>query len=430
MEQEHQASRSVVSRKISAIAPLFLLASTAGAAAQTMTVLHNFTLFDDGGLPHNGMMVDSHGVFYGVTQYGGDRGCDLGGVAGCGVLYQLKRAGSGWILSTLHEFHDGAFPTTPGVPTVGPNGTVYGGTWQGGANSAGLIYNATPLPRVPPTPEAPWNYKPIFQFTGGNDGGYPSRYAPLRFDAAGNFYGSADGGGLFGAGVVFEMTPTGSGWTENVLYNFTGSSDGAAPEGVVFDSQGNMYGVGQTGGNTQQCGGYGCGTVFELSHSGSGWTETTLHTFQEGVDGGWSGPLIRDSAGNLYGITTRWGPQSGGTVWELTPSSGGWTFTVLYSFPVTTAGDYGPYALALDPAGNLYGITNWGGANNTGFLFKLAPSNGSWSYTDLWDFTARGGTGAGCYPQGTPLLDAQGNIYDAAEECGEFDDGTIWMFTP
>ena len=410
---------------LSLLATLFFL--SAMAQAQTMTILHSFTLMDDGGIPQNGITFDQHGAIYGVTQYGGDRGCDLGGVPGCGVLYRLKHMGSGWIVSTLHEFHDGAFPITPGVPTVGPNGTVFGVTWRGGINGQGLIYNATPLPRVPPSGVAFWNYNTIYRFTDGSDGGYPSPYAPLRFDAAGNFYGSAGGQG---GGVIYKMTPAGSGWLESVLYNFNGTTEGSGPEGPVFDSQGNMYGVNKIGGNSQQCGNYGCGTIFQLTNSGSGWTETTLFTFREGVDGGWPGPLIRDAAGNLYGITTKYGPQGGGTVWELSPSGGGWTFNLLYSFPLTTVGDYGPYALAMDPAGNLYGVSNWGGANNTGFLFKLAPSNGSWIYTDLWDFTERGGTGAGCYPQGAPLLDAQGNLYGAAEECGEFNDGTVWMFTP
>lgn len=396
--------------------------------AQTLTVLHNFTGGGDGSEPQTGMSVDRHGVFYGVTQYGGDENCDLGGVPGCGVLFQLKSAGSGWVLTPLHNFHDGAFPVAPGVPVVGPNGTVYGVTFQGGLYSAGLIYNARPLPTAPISDITFWNYTPIYQFIGKNDGGAPARHSPLLFDAAGNFYGTTAGGGPENAGVIYQMTPSGNGWTQSVLYAFTGGSDGGVPENIVFDGEGNMYGAAHDRGN-QGCNS-GCGTIFKLTPSGSGWTITTLHTFQQGVDGGWPGPLIRDQAGNLYGLTLSWGPLSGGTVWELSPASGGWTFSVLHSFPSDTVGDYGPYALALDTNGNLYGVTNWGGANNTGFLFKLSPANGGWTYTDLYDFAVRGGQGAGCYPQGTPLLDAEGNIYDTAEQCGAYGWGTIWEFTP
>jgi hypothetical protein len=359
--------------------------------AQTLTVLHNFTGGSDGDQPQTGMSRDEHGVFYGTTQYGGYQNCDNGGVQGCGVLFKFKNTGSGWLLTLLHDFREGDFPVSPGVPAVAPNGTLYGVTFQGGA--AGLIYNASPLATVPPAGVSSWNYNPIYEFSGGNDGGSPARHSPVRFDAAGNFYGTA-GGGFYSSGVIYEMTPSGNGWTETVLYAFTGGGDGGEPENTVFDGEGNMYGTAHDGGN-QQCNNDGCGTIFKLTPSASGWTETTLHTFQQGVDGGWPGPLIRDQAGNLYGLTYYYGPDTGGTVWELSPSNGGWAFTVLHSFPTYTVGDYGPYAPVIDPAGNLYGITNWGGANNTGFHFKLTPANGGWTYTDLYDFAVRGGQGGG-----------------------------------
>jgi hypothetical protein len=80
--------------------------------------------------------------------------------------------------------------------------------------------------------------------------------------------------------------------------------------------------------------------------------------FQQGVDGGWPGAIIRDAAGNLYGMAANNGPDNGGTVWELSPSDGGWTFSVLYSFPTQIIDNFGPYAPTLDSAGNLYGITS------------------------------------------------------------------------
>lgn len=84
---------------------------------------------------------------------------------------------------------------------------------------------------------------------------------------------------------------------------------------------------------------HGCGTVFELTPSGSGWTESALHIFTDGADGGYPTGLVFDRAGNLYG-TASTGPyvQPGefgnGTIFELTPGQGGgWTFAVPYTFP-------------------------------------------------------------------------------------------------
>jgi len=102
---------------------------------------------------------------------------------------------------------------------------------------------------------------------------------------------------------------------------------------------------------------------------------------------------------------------------------------MLYAFPTATVGDFGPYAPTLDASGNLYGVT-WGGADNYGFLFKLTPANGGWTYTDLHDFGSAAGQTDGCYPQGEPLLDADGNVYGTAEACGGYGSGTIWKFTP
>ncbi len=224
----------------------------------------------------------------------------------------------------------------------------------------------------------------------------PTRLAPLLFDSSGNVYGAATYGGSTNSGVVYELTPASGVSTEMVLYGFTGGEDGSHLRGITFDGQGNIYGVAAYGGGNQDCG-YGCGTLYKLTHSQSGWAETTLHTFRQGVDGGWPGPLIRDKAGNPYGITESYGPNNnGGTVWELSPSGSGWTFQVLHALPTATVNDFGPYPLTMDSSGNLYGIVNWGGANNEGLLFKLTPANGRWKYTDLHDFGQDG-----CYPQGS-----------------------------
>ena len=185
------------------------------------------------------------------------------------------------------------------------------------------------------------------------------------------------------SGVIYELTPSGSGWTETVLYT-PGNGAPYPWSGVVFDQFGNLYGVLYWGGS------YTLGAVYQLSPSGSGWAEQTLHDFTGASDGWGPSGVITDAAGNLYGATLSFdnGP---GTVFELTPASGGGSsFSTIYNFPA--GGAAGPWTnLVMDSAGNLYGTTYGDGANNVGSVFKLTPSNGGWTYTSLHDFTGSDG---------------------------------------
>jgi uncharacterized repeat protein (TIGR03803 family) len=265
----------------------------------------------------------------------------------------------------------------------------------------------------------------LHRFTGGSDGAYPFS-GDLVFDKAGNLYGTASAGGLgcqYACGTVFELSPSMGSWTETTIYSFTGGNDGEYPAGgVIFDKAGNLYGTTQEGGST------GGGTVFELTPSGSGWTETTLSTF--GSDGYHpQGGLIFDSSGNLYGTTVFGGPGGGGVVYELTPSNGSWVATVLYGL----TGYEGPMdSLAMDAGGNLYGTSSLTGFYGKGQVFKLAPSNGGWVFSDLHSFT---GGGDGEFPIGNVVLDAGGNIYGTTFLGGLESDctggcGVVFKITP
>jgi uncharacterized repeat protein (TIGR03803 family) len=198
----------------------------------------------------------------------------------------------------------------------------------------------------------------------------------LIFDSSGNLYGVADGG-TFGYGVILELTPGAGGtWTENVLYSFCPGgwlcNDGAYPAGnLTLDKAGNLYGMTTAGGANQTvCGGASCGTAFELSPGGT-WTEVVLHSFNfDGKDG--VEPLAGvtfDTAGNLYGTTLYGGAHGGGIVFELTPGSNGtWTETVLHNFCSARGCADGSALMAgvvFDKNGNLYGTTTEGGASNT-----------------------------------------------------------------
>ena len=120
----------------------------------------------------------------------------------------------------------------------------------------------------------------------------------------------------------------------------------------------------------------------------------------------------------------------GGTVFELTPSGGNWTFATLYGFynPNGDNGAYGPDdRLTMDAAGNLYGTTKWDGAYGCGNVFKLIPSNGGWTYASLHDFTC--GADGGDAGWGV-TLDANGNLYGVAGTGGMYGWGVAWEITP
>jgi len=187
---------------------------------------------------------------------------------------------------------------------------------------------------------------------GCSDGAIPN--SPLTPDGKGNFYGATVTGGTGPdecCGTVFELSPNGSGgWIETVLYSFTGYEGLSYPTGsLVFDGAGNLYGTAE--GN----GAHGWGAVFKLSPGsvGASWTETTLYSFAGGTDGANpSSGVVIDAAGNLYGTTGAGGSGGSGTVFELSPSGGGWTEQVIYNT------DTSWYAgLTMDSGGSIFGVS-------------------------------------------------------------------------
>ena len=390
---------------------------TAGTAqAQTYQVLYTFTGGNDGAGPYAGLTWDKGGKLYGTT-HSGNSGTNWGNV------FQLRRSGSSWTFNPLGLF-DG---TLSSRVTFGPDGLLYSVSPN---NIAGYVYgyafSMRPKVNACVTVLCPWDATVIYGFSGGTDGANP-RFGDIIFDPAGNIYGTTPGGGNGNHGVVYELTRSGGGWTEHVLYAFSGS-DGSQPfAGIIFDSAGNAYGT------TAQGGQNGFGTVYELSPSGRGWTEKVLYSYQNGSDGSTPiGGLIFDSSGDLYGANDNGGSGGAGTVFELTPSGGGWTYHLLNSF--TGGAQCGPRAsLAFDSLGNLLGTTYCGGANNQGNVFKLTPSGGSWTYTSLYDFT-NGADGA--KPISNVIFDSSGDLYGTASlggnttNCTFIGCGVVWEITP
>ena len=387
------------------------------AQAQTYRVLYNFTGGQDGAFPES-LAMGRAGNLYGTASAGGS--------SGHGTVFKFS-TGS---LTSLYSFADsgyGDYPYPMHQIMVGRDGTLYGTAKYGGGS--GTVFNLRPLATACKTALCPWTQTVLYRFTGGTDGANPTG-VPV-FDGAGNIYGTTLYGGSgpcdyppYGCGVVYKLTPSSGTWTESVLYSFNGSDGYYPSSGMIFDAAGDLYGTTMGGGD------FGAGTVFTLAPSGSGWAYSAIHSFDYQKDEGYFpfGNLISDHAGNLYGSTGS-GLSGGGTIFQLSPSDNGWIFSVLYSFTETSPSlDY--VSLTMDSAGNLYGTTYLVGAYGNGSVFKLSPGIGGWTYRSLHDFCSDGQTCSdGALPLGL-VLDEAGNLYGTALVGGAQSLGVIWEITP
>ena len=256
----------------------------------TESVLHSFTGGADGALPHGGLIFDSVGNLYGTA--------NGGGYNDNGVVFKLAPNPDGtWTESVLHTFAgpDGSSPV--GDLIFDASGNLYGTTANGGVytGETGVVF------KLAPNRHGTWTESVLYNFTGCADGGFS--FAGLIFDATGNLYGTTAAGGAYNYGVVFKLAPNRDGtWTESVLYSFTGGAGGGVPfAGVIFDATGNLYGTANDRGSTNCT--FGCGVVFKLAPTSSGWRERVLHTFL-GFGKYPEGPVIFGPAGNLYGTTS------------------------------------------------------------------------------------------------------------------------------
>lgn len=403
-----------------ALAILFALSvlATQATYAQTFTVQHNFTDGHDGGSPFAGLTISKAGVLYGTAVYGG---------VGNGTVFRLALKNSKWLFSPLYSFAGGSDGANPQARVIiGPDGALYGTTQLGG-NGHGTVFRLSPPATACKTALCPWTETVLYRFSGGADGDNP--LAEVVFDQAGNLYGTTylGGGGTcnttYPCGVVYKLTRSNGSWTESVLYTFTGGGDGGAPTaGLIFDSAGSLYGTTTVGGLHNR------GTVFQMTPTGSGWTENVLYSFMGGDGYQPVSGLIFDHQGNLYGTTIHGGSVNGGVAFELTSSNGIWAETRLYSFGAQDGDGLSPYgSLVMDSNGNLYGTTSSGGPGNIGNIFKLTPASGGWTSTVLYNFTD-GSTGAN--PFGGLIFDANGNLYGTTGSGGTDGWGVVFEVMP
>ena len=319
----------------------------------TETVLYSFGKSGDGTSP-TGLILGSDGNFYGTTVYGGS---SANCTSGCGTIFEFSP--SSGTETVLYSFTGSNGANPQGGLVQGGDGnlygtTVYGGTSENCASGCGTVFGFSPMTDTVTV---------LYSFTGGSDG---------------TFYGTTNGGGgttcSYGCGTIFEFSPMTD--TVTVLYSFAGvTSDGSQPFGPIQVSDGNLYGTTLGGGASGNCAG-GCGTIFEFL-PGSG-TETVLYSFGKSGDGVSPNGLILGSDGNFYGTTLYGGTFRGctykcGTIFGFAPSSG--AETILHDFGSFSGDGKTPFAgsLILGSDGNLYGTTFYGGTDNDGTFFKVAP---------------------------------------------------------
>jgi uncharacterized repeat protein (TIGR03803 family) len=384
-------------------ATLIAACAVAGLAAPpvdagTLTILHNFTGGADGSNPYKTASIDAAGNLYGETTWGANICPDsyqFPGI-GCGAVYKLTPSGTTSPLVTFLGASNGATGLA-NVTLFG--GHVVGAAYGGGPANLGLVYAV----KTDGT-----GYVVLHKFA-GSDGAHPTSFPRITANqtlysvtpSGGPGYTGIDGSG---DGVLFAILPN---RTYQVQHFFSGGADGATPGRIVLDSAGTVFGATSAGGSCTGTGlpANGCGVVYSYVPSTGAFT--VLYTFAGGADGyapqiGAIGP-----DGSLYGNTSYGGTHSQGTLFKLTKTGTGYSYSTLWAFTGGSDGasPFSPPTLTAN--GTLVGVTFYGPVTGTstgaGTLYSL--KNGV--LTTLFTFTndANGG-----YPQGTPIVTSAGAI--------------------
>lgn len=320
-------------------------------APATLTTLATFD--SSQGYPI-GSIEDSHGDLFGTTTV----------FDGGSTIYEMVNNKGSYTTKTLCSF---AQDTVPSLAFVDGNGNVFGTTLGDSSATVFELVNNS----------GNYTLQTLYVSPGSSISG--NSIANLMKDADGNLFGINYGtsSGVSQA-TVFELANNNGSYTYQTLYTFTGGYNGAGTVGdLIMDAQGNLFGVTQSASNA---------SIFELANSNGSYTFQTLQTLAGNTE---PGNLVIDARGDLFGTTGYGGTDNDGTVFELANDNGNYTFQTLYSFTKGVFGA-GPGNLVVDAHGNVYGTTVYDGANETGSVFELVNSNGTYTFKTLYSFSATG----------------------------------------
>lgn len=405
---------------------MMMLALSAVANAATESLLYTFTETTNF-WPQGALIEDATGNLYGTT-----RG---GGAYGVGSVFELSPpavSGGAWTLTTLYSFvpygSGGYVPVSDLVRDQA--GAFYGTTFSGGdaTCNCGVVYKL-----VPPVTGGTWTESQLYAFTGNSDGRLPAA-ATLALTTKGTLYGVTVRGGTWDSGVIYQLTTkNGKTYTESVLYSFGDLADASTPSGgILMDSAGNLYGVASQGGA------FGGGAVYRYvpasqTHAAQ---ESLLFSFGASTTTGTApnGNLVFDVGGNIYGVTNTGGSTNDyGVVYSLAPAKTTWTETILYTFSKSSGVNPVGGLSWNHTNNNLYGTTSSlnGLTSGDGTVFKLVPpavKGGAWTESTLFEFSY---SVTGGYPTGAPTRDSKtGTLYGTAYNGGvvgcDLFCGTIW----
>jgi uncharacterized repeat protein (TIGR03803 family) len=401
-------------RHLSRLATLVFTATFATVtwAAPTTNLVYSFAGNADGGYTDTEVVMDHAGNLYGTSVQGG--------IYGGGTVFQVTPDGVHTVLYNFTGGTDGGEPYK-GV-TLDAQGNLYGTAVTGGGGSCeggcGVLFELL-------NSSGTWTFHVIHTFTGGFDGFGPG--SPVAFDSSGSLYGTTPTGGGSGVGVVYRMSPNGTGgWTFRVIHTFTGGADGSggSASALLVDKDGKLYGTCTVGGV------HGFGTVYRMFFSNSQWYFQTLYAFKDSPDGALPyGGLVLDKAGNFYGTTYYAGAYDLGTVFRLRRAKGQWIEDVIHSFKGDLAGDSPIGSLVADADGNLYGTTSEGGAAtcSCGVIYKMTHTSSGWTESVVYRFPGTPNPG---FAYNGMIRDQDGNFYGATVHGGASNDGAIYKFTP
>jgi uncharacterized repeat protein (TIGR03803 family) len=413
---------------------LGLLSGTANGG--TLTVLHTFcsgSLYcPETGSGASDMIEDSNGNFYGVNL--NENSSSAGG--GYGDVYELTSSGSYNVLYNFcseTDCTDGSHPS--GKLVLDSSGNLYGVTYDGGTAGYGTIFELSP--GTPWTLSTLYTFCAVSCDNGQNPAGgltYVGAGSSL-YNGSSTLYGVTSNGGTYSNGEVYEVTSVGSSPTVTALHSFCSDSDcddGNYPNALITDSSGNLYGSTEYGGNGGAGGTSGAGVVFEVSSSG---TYTALYLFCGGggscSDGETpGGPLALDSSGNLLGTASAGGAYAKGVIFKVIPDGSSSTESVVYSFCPSAgcaSGSLPSTGVSFTSGGSIRGTAIRGGANSDGVIFGMTGS----TETPLYSFCSLTDCTDGKLPNTGVIVDGSGNVFGTTKWGGVgVKNGVIFEWTP